>query len=111
MEHGGVVIPILNTVYLIGEIKFGQGLEFISLKRPLSKDFGLLLGFTITMAYEGRPTMARVVGVPGPAQKPGIYPIDEIENDANGLIKSAIKNAMTEKRAHTFDGFRSAYHG
>ncbi|MEM7426250.1 MAG: hypothetical protein AAF441_09140 [Pseudomonadota bacterium] len=106
MNGDGIVVPILNTIYCIGDIPAGQGIELISLKKPLSDRFEFLLGFTITSAYEGEPIMARIVARKGKVQQPGIYQLNEIVDDDQGLIKSAILNCLQDNRAHTFDGFR-----
>lgn len=57
----GIVVPISNNFYMIGDIEKGEGLEIIVLKDPALSEVRTIRGFTISMDYRRQPFFARTL--------------------------------------------------
>lgn len=63
-KSNGVVIPISNVLYLLGDVEEGEGLEVIALKEPDTHNFKMIKGFISSTSADRQPFVARIVLVP-----------------------------------------------
>ena len=101
----GPVIALSRTLYLVGDMESGQGLEIIVLKEPLPRKFSRLRGFIITMDQNREVYSARICCLPlqaGVEPEIGIFNREFLGSELDD-IEELIDDSGNARQAHRLD--------